>query len=153
MPAMAAEVVQVLHGGPIAMKTYPEASSQSFKAGQPVILTSGKVVGVTSTWDVLTIGIAGHDASGVTDNPVSVILLTSQTVLSLSRSTSVSAIAEVGTSCTLAVASNKITCLPGQTTAEQGYVLDLDGRDAVGAALGRYLVIVYPAMLAVGVTQ
>lgn len=57
--------------------TLPEGASQSFKNGDPVILSSGKVIVHSAAASavlgaVVALGIADQDASGTTDNPVRV---------------------------------------------------------------------------------
>jgi hypothetical protein len=57
--------------------TLPEGAAQSFKSGDPVILSSGKVIVHSAAASavlgaVLGLGIADQDASGTTDNPIRV---------------------------------------------------------------------------------
>ena len=60
---------------------FPEAASQSFKAGQPVYLSGGKLTVCAS--DATTIlGVADADASGTTDTSLPVVLATPMTVFS-----------------------------------------------------------------------
>lgn len=64
--------------GPRNIKEYPEAASQTFKKGDPVILSSGKVAIAGTSSNLVnastTLGFAEHDASGTTDNPVKVLI-------------------------------------------------------------------------------
>jgi len=59
--------------GPYVVNHLPEAASQSFKAGDLVILTSGKVAIVTS--DQTVYGVALKDASGTTGADVPVLVI------------------------------------------------------------------------------
>lgn len=57
--------------------TLTEGAGQTFKSGDPVILSSGKVIVHSAAAGavlgaVLGLGIADQDASGVTDNPIRV---------------------------------------------------------------------------------
>lgn len=65
-------------GGRKITGTYPEAASQSFKRGDPVILSSGKVTIAGSSSSVYTatdlLGFAEQDATGTTDTPIKVLL-------------------------------------------------------------------------------
>jgi hypothetical protein len=62
-------------GGPVTIQYYPEAASQTFKAGEAVYLVSGKVTEFTDGVDngsTRFLGFAAEDASGVTDQKVGV---------------------------------------------------------------------------------
>lgn len=60
------------------IKTYPEAASQTFKKGDPVILSSGKVAIAGNSANLINaatiLGFAMEDASGTTDDPVKVLI-------------------------------------------------------------------------------
>ena len=64
--------------GPVRLRTFPEGASQSFKKGY--LLKFGADAGaenrviVVAADPTLVVGVAAQDASGTTDNPVSVWL-------------------------------------------------------------------------------
>lgn len=65
--------------GPVTRLRFPEAASQSFKAGDLVILSSGKVAisvaaGNSLDTDTKILGMALEPATGVTDTMVSVLV-------------------------------------------------------------------------------
>lgn len=65
-------------GGPKKIRTYPEAATQTFKRGDPVILSSGKVAIANSSSNLYTstdlLGFAERDATGTTDTDIPVML-------------------------------------------------------------------------------
>lgn len=65
-------------GGPKTIHTYPEAASQTFKRGDPVVLSSGKVALATVASSLVTstdlLGFAEIDATGVTDTDIPVMI-------------------------------------------------------------------------------
>ncbi|HVT12816.1 MAG TPA: hypothetical protein VHE55_11160 [Fimbriimonadaceae bacterium] len=72
-------------GKPLEQRTYPEAALQSFKRGDHVYLSSGKVTAAVSAGSYLDstgakpLGIAERDASGQTDTPIPVSIIDAQT--------------------------------------------------------------------------
>ncbi|HWA82068.1 MAG TPA: hypothetical protein VG820_01440 [Fimbriimonadaceae bacterium] len=72
-------------GKPLEQRTFPEAASQSFKRGDHVYLSGGKVTAVVSAGSYLTssgakpLGIAERDASGQTDTPIPISIIDTQT--------------------------------------------------------------------------
>lgn len=81
---MASKIFPIRYkAGPKKIETYPEAASQSFKKGAVVYLVNGKVTiaaaAGANVGNISILGIAEHDASGTTDNPVKVLLATAQT--------------------------------------------------------------------------
>jgi hypothetical protein len=126
------------------VRTYPEASGQSFKAGQFVYLASGKVT-VCADDAVTILGIALQDASGTADTSIQVQVLDDTDefaicVYNATAASAITAIASVGLKGPLQVDSNK--CYfdnTDQTTPSmvvQG--IYLPAGEAVGDVYGRY---------------
>ena len=70
-----------LWSGPPNVKSYPEAASQSFSAGDLVILSSGSVAIATDGQDVA--GVALQNASTTTGTEIKVSVITPQQVWSV----------------------------------------------------------------------
>lgn len=72
-------------GKPLEQRTYPEAALQSFKRGDHVYLSSGKVTAAVTAGSYLDstgakpLGIAERDASGQTDTPIPISIIDAQT--------------------------------------------------------------------------
>jgi hypothetical protein len=82
----------------VQIKYYPEAASQSFKAGHLVILSSGKVTKAASDPAANTIlGIAAQAATGTTDSPIGVYVadVTSEYIAHVEAS-AVTAVTDIG---------------------------------------------------------
>jgi len=100
----------------------PEAASQSFKAGEPVYLNSGKVT-VCSANPQDVYGIAMEDASGTTDTMIKVarIPIGSWWVIEAS---STPGVANIGVLYGLAVSSNSWTVDFTETSTTTVYTVD-----------------------------
>lgn len=72
-------------GKPLEQRTYPEAATQSFKRGDHLYLSSGKLTAAVAagayldSTGVKPIGIAERDASGQTDTPIPISIIDAQT--------------------------------------------------------------------------
>jgi hypothetical protein len=145
------EICKVLHGGPIVHKTHPEAAAQSFKAGAPVFLVAGKVTVIGTLGTDKIYGLAMQDATGVTDTPISVALLTTQMVLSICRNSGSTVIADIGIEGTLTFSGTaglgKLIWTPA-AAGVMGYCIDVDSRDGLGVTNGRLEVVLFPSQLA-----
>lgn len=73
---MATQALEPAHysSGPEEYVVYPEAGSQSFKQGQFVLMESDGQVAACADDATSILGMATHDASGVEDTPVTVLL-------------------------------------------------------------------------------
>lgn len=147
---VAARVVDSIMIAPEYKKNYPEAASQSFKKGQFVKLSSGKVAVCTSA-DTETIGMATHDASGVEDTRVLVALALPGTVFEVNvyhgtAGSAVTAITQIGVNYPLVVGSNKCHADIENTTNDFFTVIALSPIDAVGDRYGRVYVQVLPTV-------
>lgn len=126
---------------PAKIMWFPEASSQSFKAGEFVNLVSGKVT-VLSATPALQGKIAGMalaDASGTVDTAVPVAVAEEGVLFEL-NGTSTSAVTQVGGVFGLTVTSNKHYLNTSDTTITKFHVKELSKKDAVGDTYARYLV-------------
>lgn len=74
---------------------FPEGASQSFKAGQPVKLSSGLLIACTDA-DTAVLGIAVKDASGVTNFPMPVWVMNEDIVFLAKCSGGSVAVANIG---------------------------------------------------------
>lgn len=137
-PAMVQEVDKA------RVEHYPEAASQSFKAGQLVYLVSGKVTVCAS--DATSIaGKVLQDASGVTDTMVAVAILRpgvwmEMNIYHSTPASAITAVADVGTKYGLYVGSNLCHCDKEDTTNTRLKVVALSPRDKVGDTYGRVYV-------------
>lgn len=132
------EVKGTISGNSPEMETYPEAAAQSFKKGEIVILTAGKVT-IAGANPTGILGVAAHDASGVTDTGVNVYIANLDTIfvgnLTTGRTT---AITQVGGRYAVALVSAKWHVNDAVTGANERVVIKkLDPRDAVGDTQGR----------------
>ena len=123
-------------------RTYPEAAAQSFKRGELVQLSSGKVAALAGTDPAANsiLGIAMHDASGVTDADV-VVFVPSPDSLIVGNvgGTSVTAAADRGAEYGLVEANDIVSVDKTDTTNTRVIVVDLDRRDPVGDVNGRVI--------------
>lgn len=133
-----AEATKSLHGGPTIIVNRPEAAGQSFKRGEFVNLIGGKVTLATITAGTF-LGMALHDASGVTDRNVQVALATSDTVFVANLTTSqTTAVADVGKSYGFAIVSARWHLNNTVVGANaRALIVDLDSHDVVGDTQGR----------------
>ncbi len=120
---------------------YPEAASQSFKAGQLVYLASGKVT-VCADDATVILGMAMQDASGTTDADVLVAVFGEDTMVLSSiyhgtPGSAVTAITDVGVKYGLQVDSNKCYVDKEETTSLAFIVQKIYEGDAVGDQYGR----------------
>lgn len=133
-----AEAVKSLHGGPIIVVNRPEASGQSFKRGELVYLSGGKVTLASATQGTI-LGMALADASGTVDTDVLVALATADAVFAANlKSGATTAVTDVGKSYGFAIASNKWHIDNAVVGANaRALIIDLDSRDVVGDTQGR----------------
>lgn len=129
--------------GPIAdrITVLPEAATQTFKQGDLVIISGGKVAVMTDDDDIF--GVAMQDASGTadTDVPVYVIHASDKFIAEASTTT---AQTNVGVAYALVVTSGSMAVNPGSTTTAAFYIDSLDPRDgattgAGGRVIGRFI--------------
>jgi len=136
-----ARVANTISGNSPEVKYFPEAASQSFKAGQFVYLNSGKVTACAD--DSTTIlGIAVGDASGNTDEDCAVYIANADTVFEANvyhstAASAVTAITQVGTCYALKVDSNKCYVDIEDTSNDAFQVRRLSPKDKVGDQYGR----------------
>ena len=141
-------------GGPANIKTFPEAATQTFVAGDLVTLSSGKVAvavaasGTYSSSDVeggTILGVALEPASGTTDDPVKVAIADGRleillTCLHATPASAVTAVAQVGT--TYDIGHYTLSGVTGwgymidDTSAANAMPVDIDDRYAVGEQYG-----------------
>jgi len=125
---------------------YPEAASQSFKKGQPVYLSSGKLTACGND-EVQILGIALADASGTTDTSIPVLLATPLTIFEATATSAGSdvqiAVTHVGKHYALYVSSNDVYVDLGDTDHDALKVVDLV--DDAGTTNGKVLVKVLAA--------
>jgi len=135
-----ARLVKTEAGGGVT-GVFPEAVSQSFKAGQFVYLASGKVT-VCADDATAILGMAAHDASGTTDTNVIVYLAHPDNVFEANVYHSVpvlavTAITQVSVNYALKVDSNKCYVDIGDTGHNAFVVTGISERDTVGDQYGR----------------
>ena len=126
------------------ISNYPEAASQSFKKGQAVYLSSGKVT-VCASDATLIAGFACQDASGVTDTEIAVAIAEPGTVFEMNiyhstPASAITAITDVAVKYGLYVAGSKSHCDKGDGTNTRFLVVGLSPKDNVGDTYGRVLV-------------
>lgn len=119
----------------------PEGATQTFVAGDLVIISSGKVAVMTDDDDVF--GIAMAAATGTTDTqlPVYAIHASDKFIAEASTTTAVS---NQGVAYALVVTSGSMAVNPGSTTTAAFYIEQLDKRDgattgAGGRVIGRFI--------------
>lgn len=119
---------------------YTEAASATFKRGELVAFSSGKIAALSGTDPTMAsiVGIAMHDASGVTDDPVTVFVPDVDAIFSANLDPgSVTAVTDIGVRYGLEENSNIVNVDKTDTTNERVVVVALDKRDAVGDTQGR----------------
>ena len=92
------------------VRIFPEAASQSFKTGEFVELNTNSQVNSCASGDVLTIGIAQGDATGVTNADCEVLLANDDTTFEMTisgGSDPTFAITDMGVLYALLVANNR----------------------------------------------
>ena len=148
--------VQRVGGGEPQIEIYPEAASQSFKAGQLVYLVGGKVTVCANNAQVV-LGIANQDATTATDADIQVIVLDNQDILTCSvyhstAASAITAVAQVGEDYELLVSSNKCYCDIEATAVPLFRVVGIydSPRYAVGDRYGLVKVRLMPAYCQTG---
>lgn len=134
--------------------TFPEAASQSFKAGEAVYLNNGKVT-VCANNATTILGFAVADATGITDADCEVFIATGDLVLEMNvyhgtAASAVTAITQPGTLYAIEVVDNKVYCAIDEEGADAVVVIGLSPRDNVGDQYGRVLVQVVGAARQLG---
>lgn len=140
IPKQKPSVAHTRSGGPPYTRSWPEAASQTFKKGDFVVLSSGKVTLCADDAGTI-LGIAAQDASGVTDTMIPVIEANDDTVF-IVNGISTTAVTQVGTTCAVDLTSTNWTVDTADTTGGVLVVTGLDPRDAVGDTNGRLHVTV-----------
>lgn len=131
-------------GGPPHRVHLPEGGSQTFKKGDFLILSSGRVVISGSAPSAATVlGIAAHDASGVQDTPVAIEEANDDTLFVI-NGISTTAITHIGVACQLNLTSGNWTADTG-TAANTLIPVKLDPRDTLADTNGRYICQVHSA--------
>lgn len=132
---------------PAKILYFPEAASQSFKAGEFVYLVSGKVTIISSTSQSVSkiAGMALADASGTTDTALPVAIAEEGVLFELcvyhsTPASAITAITQVGVSYGLTVSSNKHYVNIGDATYRRVKVKKISNKDDVGDRYGRLLV-------------
>lgn len=144
MATIALQRVQLANPKKATIRAFPEAASQSFKAGEFVYLSSGKVT-VCASDTAHILGMAMHDASGTTDADVLVAVADGETefemnVYHATPGSAITAITQIGAEYGLVVASNKHYLDLAETTADAFQIQSLSPKDAVGDTYGRVIV-------------
>lgn len=156
-------------GGPANIKTYPEAASQSFKAGDYVDLSSGKVEvafaasGTYSSADMdgaTILGMAINDATGTTDSPVKVVIADDRTeflvpVVHATPASAVTAVTQHNMSCdlahyTLSGVTSWGAAIDDTAGTNTVRIVDLDDSYPVGEQYGRVWIKVLVAARTLG---
>jgi len=151
-----ARVARTISGNSPMIMTFPEAASQSFKAGEFVYLVSGKVT-VCDYNSALILGMAAADASGTTDKACPVYAANDDTIFELHKADGAPGAGTATTGSATAITDvGKQFGLYRNTTLkywwvaagtfggnERVVVVDLSNFDAVGDTGGRLLCIVH----------
>ena len=120
----------------------PEAASQTFKSGDLVIISSGKVAVASSDDDVF--GVAMQDASGTTNTPTNVYVIYPGDKF-IAESGAATAIANQGVAYDLDMTSGSMSVTTGTAASAAFYIDCLDPRDGItsttpyGHVIGRFL--------------
>jgi len=120
------------------VKNYPEAASQSFKAGEFVYLVGGKVTVCASDATVI-LGMAVADATGTTDSSIPVLLAEAGTEFKANVTGAVTAVTQRGVKYALLVTSNKHYVDVSDTDNDAFTILDFAQEDAIGDTYGRVI--------------
>lgn len=120
---------------------FPEAATQSFKKGEMVYLSGGKVT-VCGADPTLIAGFAAEDASGTTDTKKPVWIANADTIFSANiyhptETSAVTAVSDVGTNYGLVTVSNKTHVDKSETTNTRVTIVELSSLDNVGDTYGR----------------
>jgi predicted RecA/RadA family phage recombinase len=140
---LAAKAVLQAHGGIPLRWHFPEAASQSYKAGELVYLSGGKVT-VCGNNPQTIMGMACADASGTTDEDAEVIVATPDqifeaSVYHLTAASAITAVSQVGENYGIEVVSNKVYVAIDETSTIACRVIGLSKKDVVGDQYGRLL--------------
>jgi len=141
---------------------FPEAASQSFKAGDLVTLSGGKIQAPVAAGNNLganddPVGIALADASGTTNNMLSVYCFIVPTIVRWpvyhgTPASAVTAYAQIGVSYEVRYQTGAIWCIDvGSTTNTKGKILSIHNQDPqnpVGTQYGLVDFIFDPAQCA-----
>lgn len=129
--------------GPVDIREYPEAATQSFKAGDIVYLVSGKVT--ISDTDQHIWGIALADATGVTDTKTLVHVVHPDQIWAV-PSDDVTAQANVGNNYGLNISAGNCTVDVGDSSTVTVAVNALDPAFPIGTTGGFLWVRFIPAV-------
>jgi hypothetical protein len=131
---------------PAKVLYFPEATGQSFKAGEFVKLVSGKVT-ISGVDNALTkiAGMALADASGTADTAIPVAVAEEGVLFELcvyhaTAGSAITAVTQVGASYGLTISSNKHYVQIAETGFAAFHVKALSPKDVVGDRYGRLLV-------------
>lgn len=126
---------------PAKIMYFPEAASQSFKAGEFVNLVSGKLTALSATPQLQgkIAGMAMQDATGTTDTAIA-IAVAEEGVLFEMNGTTTSAITQAGGAYGITITSNKHYVNTADTSYRKVKVKDLSDKDAAGDTYGRFIV-------------
>jgi len=137
----AARVARTISGNSPEILTFPEAASQSFKAGEFVYLSSGKVT-VCADNATTILGMATHNASGTTDTDCEIAIANYDTVFEANvyhgtPGSAITTIEQPGVNYALQSDSNKSYVDVEDTDNDAFVVRNLSPRDSVGDQYGR----------------
>lgn len=137
------KAIGTISGNSPEIRYYPEAASQSFKAGELVYLASGKVT-ICGADPSLILGMAMEDATGTTNTDLAVAIANKDTVFEGNvyhgtPASAITAITDVGTDYGVVNADNKWYVDVSDTSNVRILVRDLSKKDAVGDTYGRVL--------------
>ena len=136
-----AKVAGTISGNSPEVRYFLEASAQSFKSGQFVYLSSGKVAACAdNTASVL--GMAVHDASGEENKKIAVFVANKDTVFEMNvyhatPASAITAITQLGGKYGLEVDDNKCYLNLASTSDVAFQVRDFSPKDSVGDTYGR----------------
>lgn len=145
MATIAKQPAQVQEVEKARTEHYPEAASQSFKAGQPVYLDgAGKVTACVFN-SALIAGFVRQDASGVVDTMIAVAIprpgvVMEMNVCGAAGASAVTALTNPGTKYEIYIANNMCHVNTAAVTASRVRVIALSKKDTVGDEYGRVLV-------------
>lgn len=129
--------------GPVAdrISVLPEAATQTFKTGDLVIISSGKIAVATDDDDVF--GVALHDASGTTNTDTFVYVIHPGDKF-IAEASDTTAVTNQGVAYALVMTSGSMAVNPGSTSTAAFYIDSLDPRDgattgAGGRVIGRFV--------------
>lgn len=142
MATIAKAQIEIIDPKDGEFRTYPEAASATFKRGELVTLSSGKVAALSGTDPTAEtiLGIAVADASGVTDADAVIFVPTPDSLFVGNLGVSqVTAATDRGALYGLVEASDLVHVDQSDTTNTRVVVVDLDRRDKVGDTNGRVI--------------